>query len=913
MVLFGFANRAGVTGLLQDELALRTPRLDLGLQRLAVGQCVHPRFKRFLQAHGIHVVRQGKAPAFKLVLGVFETEAANPRVVGVAQAQAGLNRPALPLRPRALLTEEQALVCHNQEPGREMQIGIEVNLHTGQCVFMLCELCQSVRRPVGRQIQLGISRLCRGIHKPQNCIVAHLMRFSDIHIRRLNYLPGPNIWTYRPIIEALIDIGEFEDHPSHKIPGFNERINDWLPGLIEHHCGVGFRGGFLTRLIGGTWMGHVMEHVSIELQLMAGARAEFGKAREISERGVYKVVFRTEHEALGRAAFLAARDIVMAAANHTPYDMAATVQHLKQLVDKHCLGPSTAAIVDAAVARNMPFIRLTAGNLVQLGYGSAQRRIWTAETDRTSAIAESISSDKDLTKQLLTQCGIPVPEGVLAASADEAWTVAQEIGLPVAIKPIDGQRGWGVSLNVHTEAGVRAAWAAADKEGSGVLVERYIQGDEHRVLVVGDRVVAAVRGETASVKGDGVSTIEQLIESQINTDPRRGVAEHFPLDLIKLDSPRGEMSLLEIQRQGYHPHSVPPLGEWVVVQRNGNLSTDVTDDIHPDVAAMATLAARVIGLDIAGIDMVTRDISRPLAETQGAIIEVNAGPGLLMHVKPAVGQPRPVGRAIVDHLFGAQDSSRIPVVGIVGDQQPTRLAQLVAWLIHLSGRRTGLASQDGLYMNEHRVESHDARSFQSAERLLINRALDAAVIETSALHILDEGLAYDRCKVGIVTNMPQTDAVLMDKHDIRTADNMRTVIRTQVDVVLPEGAAVLNADEAGVAGLAELCDGEVVLYARAHDNPILVEHLRTGGRAVYCRHGEVALARGDQETLLFPLSLDLIARLLKGGMQLSTLLAGVAAAWSLDIAPLLIRAGLKNFDLKPLQTQESVTPTPLDA
>lgn len=735
------------------------------------------------------------------------------------------------------------------------------------------------------------------------------MRFSDIQILRLNYLPGPNIWTYRPIIEALIDIGEFEDYPSHKIDGFNERLNEWLPGLIEHHCGVGFRGGFLTRLVGGTWMGHVMEHVSIELQLMAGARAEFGKAREISRRGVYRVVFRTEHEALGRAAFLAAHAIVMAAANNTPYDMAATVNHLKQQVDKHCLGPSTAAIVDAAMARDIPFIRLTEGNLVQLGYGSRQRRIWTAETDRTSAIAETISSDKDLTKQMLTQCGIPVPEGILAATPDAAWEAAQEIGLPVAVKPIDGQRGWGVSLNVHSEQGVRDAWAAADKEGSGVLIERYVQGDEHRVLVVGDRVVAAVRGETACVVGDGRSTIEQLIESQINTDPRRGVAEHYPLDLIKLDTPRGEMSLLEIQRQGYKPDSVPPVGESVVVQRNGNLSIDVTDNVHPDVAAMATLAARVIGLDIAGIDIVTRDIRRPLTETQGAIIEVNAGPGLLMHVKPAVGQPRPVGRAIVDHLFAPRESGRIPVVGIAGDHQSTRLAHLVAWLVHLSGRRTGLACQDGLYMNQHRVQTSDARDFEASERLLINRALDAAVIETSARHILDQGLAYDRCQVGVVTNMPDTDDDLRERHDVRTPDNMRTVIRTQIDVVLETGVAVLNADDAAVVSLAELSDGEVVYYAQSADNATVLAHRANGGRAVYDRGHDVVLAQGQQETVIFDLQLPLIARLLNDGLHRSTLLATVTAAWALDITPALIRAGLKNFGLTPAQLQDLTATT----
>jgi cyanophycin synthetase len=721
------------------------------------------------------------------------------------------------------------------------------------------------------------------------------MAFKDIQILRMNYLRGPNIWTYRPIIEALIDLGEMEDHPSNKIDGFNDRINGWLPGLVEHHCGVGHRGGFLTRLVGGTWMGHIMEHVSIELQLLAGARAEFGKAREISKRGIYKVVFRTEHEELGRESFLAARAIVMAAANNLAFDITATVDRLKKIADLRCLGPSTACIVDAAVERKTPFIRLTEGNLVQLGYGAKQRRIWTAETDRTSAIAESISSDKDLTKRLLTQCGIPVPEGQIVKTADEAWEAAQDIGLPVVVKPLDGNRGWGVSLDVNTEEGVRAAWTAAEKEGSEVLIERYVRGDEHRVLVVGDRVVAATRGETACITGDGISTVEQLIDSQINTDPRRGLAEGFPLDLIRLNTPRGEMSLLEIQRQGLKPESIPTQGRIVVVQRNGNLNNDVTDWVHPDVAAVATLAARVIGLDIAGIDIVTQDISRPLEETKGAIIEVNAGPGLLMHVKPAVGQPRPVGKAIVEHLFGPNESGRIPVVGIVGSQQTTELSQLVAWLLHLSGKRTGLACKDGLYMDQQHLGKNDSRGFEASERLLINRALDAAVFETTPALILDEGLAYDRCLVGIVTNMPDTTPTLIDKHDIQTSDQMRTVVRTQIDLVLPEGAAVLNADEQAVTSLAELSDGEVLFYAKTKDNATMLTHLQSGGRGVYCKEGHVTLARGDQETQLFHLDLELIARLLKNGLHISTLLAAVAAAWSLDIAPLLIRAGLKNF------------------
>jgi cyanophycin synthetase len=729
------------------------------------------------------------------------------------------------------------------------------------------------------------------------------MAFKDIQILRVNYLRGPNIWTYRPIIEALIDLGEMEDYPSNKIDGFNDRLNAWLPGLVEHHCGVGHRGGFLTRLIGGTWMGHIIEHTSIELQLLAGARAEFGKAREISKRGVYKVVFRTEHEELGRASFAAAHRLVMCAANNLPFDLVATIEELKDIVDRRCLGPSTATIVDAAVERKTPFIRLTEGNLVQLGYGAKQRRIWTAETDRTSAIAESISSDKDLTKKLLTQCGIPVPEGQIVTSSDAAWEASQDIGLPVAIKPVDGNRGRGVSLNVTNEAGVRAAWQAANSVGAAwssssqveVLIERFVRGDEHRVLVVGNRVVAATRGETAHIVGDGVSTVAQLVDAQLNTDPRRGDSETFPLDIIRLDTPRGEMCLLEIQRQGLEPDSVVEAGREVVVQRNGNLNIDVTERVHPEVAAAATLAARVVGLDIAGIDIVTEDISRPLSETKGAVIEVNAGPGLLMHVKPAVGQPRPVGKAVVDHLFGPNESGRIPVVGIVGTQQTTQLSQLVAWLLHLSGKRTGLACKDGLYMDQHHLGKKDARDFDNSERLLINRSLDAAVFETTPHHILNEGLAYDRCLLGVVTNMPDTDAALIDAHDIQTPEQMRTVIRTQIDLVLPEGASVLNAEDQAVVSLAELSDGEVVYYAQTKATPAVTAHLQQGGRAVYCQNGHVVLARGNQETELFHLELALIARLLKDGIEVPTLLAAVATAWALDIAPLLIRAGLKNF------------------
>ena len=718
------------------------------------------------------------------------------------------------------------------------------------------------------------------------------MAFKDIEFLQMRYLRGPNFWTYRPVIEAWVDIGELEQFPSDKIPGFAQRLEKWLPGLIEHRCGVGERGGFVERLKTGTWPAHIMEHVAIELQTLAGMAVGFGKARETSSSGIYKVVVRTRQEQVGRESLKEAKNLVMAAINDSAYDVSATVNTLKAMVDDLCLGPSTACIVDAASDRKIPSIRLTDGNLVQLGYGALQRRIWTAETDRTSAIAESISSDKDLTKQLLSQCGVPIPEGQIVHSPEEAWEVAQSMGLPVVIKPSDGNHGRGVALDLNSAQEIKAAFRVAEVEGSDVIVERFIKGEEHRVLVVGNKVVAVAKGETATITGDGKSTVEELIESQINSDPRRGEEEGFPLDTIRLSE--HQHAVLELQRQGLEPTSIPAKDRVAIVQRNGNMSYDVTELIHPDIEQIATLAARVVGLDIAGIDLVVEDISKPLAPQGGAIVEVNAGPGLLMHIKPAVGSPRPVGRAIVDHLFAHSDSGRIPLVGILGDQQTGILSKLVAWLLHLSGRRTGLACSEGLYMNQRKVQSEDARNFDLSERILINRALDAAVFETTILQILNEGLPYDRCQVGILTNLPK-EAGLED-HDIKTTDQLLSVARTQIDLVLPQGVGVINADVGEIVGLSELCDGEVILYAESPSNASIKEHLSQGRRSVYCKDGHLVMARGDQETLLFPLDFKPIAKLIKDeGLETSTLLAAVAAAWALDIAPLLIRAGLKNF------------------
>jgi cyanophycin synthetase len=590
--------------------------------------------------------------------------------------------------------------------------------------------------------------------------------------------------------------------------------------------------------------------------------------------------------------------------------------------------------VAAATERGIPHIRLNDGNLVQLGYGAKQRRIWTAETDLTSAIAEGIAHDKDLTKSLLATCGVPVPEGQIVATAAEAWEAAQDIGLPVVVKPSDGNHGRGVSLELSTQHEVEAAFKVAEPHGSEVMVERFVRGHEHRLLVVGGRVVAAARGDVASVVGDGVMTLTQLVDAQLNTDPRRGLEEDFPLSRIQMD--QDEAVVLELQRQGLSPEAVPAAGRTVLIQRNGNVAIDCTDDVHPEVAHIVSLAARVVGLDIAGIDVVAQDISRPLHAQGGAIVEVNAGPGLLMHLKPAEGSPRPVGRAICEHLFpestGAADSmssagqpgllapsGRIPLVGIAGSEQTQVVARLVAWLLHLSGRVTGLACQDGLFLDQRCVEASNSAHWEAGQRLLMNRTVQAAVFENNAFAILRTGLAYDRCQIGVVTDM--LGMAGLAEFDVTDDAQMFKVLRSQVDVVLPTGTAVLNAAYPGLVDMARLCDGEVLFYTTTTDvlaTPVVAEHRASGGRSVFLRQDQVVLATGISESFLPGLGKLAAWHQRHSALSLtdSTLLAAISTAWALGIPLNLIGAGIEAFDPTRapalLEKTASTLPQPLN-
>lgn len=697
------------------------------------------------------------------------------------------------------------------------------------------------------------------------------------------------MWTYRPVLEAWVDIHDLEDYPSNTLPGFTDRLVAWLPSLIEHRCSYEERGGFIKRLEEGTWPAHILEHITLELQNLAGMPGGFGKARETNKRGVYKVVVRAWHEKITEKALYHARDLVMAAIEDRPFDVPAAIKEIEDMVDSLYLGPSTACIVDAAREKKIPATRLSEGNLVQLGYGNKQRRIWTAETDLTSAIAEGISKDKDLTKSLLASCGVQVPEGRMVDSADDAWAAAQDIDGSVVVKPYDGNHARGVFTNLSDQAQIRKAYDDALKEGSGVIVERYIPGNEHRLLVVGKKVVAAAKGESAWAKGDGKRSIRELIEQEINTDPRRGDAEILPLSPVVFDTKLE----LELARQNFTLDSIPKSGHDVLVQASGNMAFEVTHLVHPSVAEQAALAARVIGLDIAGVDIVAEDISKPLEDQGGAIVEVNAGPGLIMHLKPGVGEPQPVGAAIVDHLFPNNANGRIPIVGITGSRGKTMVAQLTTHLLQLTGMKVGLACSKGAFFNQRLQTQGDCANWISANRILLNRQVEAAVFENDSRTILNEGLAYDRCSVGVVTNLDPLDTV--PECSITAPEQIYNVLRTQVDVVLSNGCSVLNADDEAVVKMAELSDGEVIFFSKYGPNEHTKQHLEKGGRALFTENNMIILATGsDRHPLISTANIPLLQASSKTN-TLESILAAVAAAWSLNTPKDIIAAGLQTY------------------
>ncbi|MCC7445898.1 MAG: cyanophycin synthetase [Anaerolineae bacterium] len=718
------------------------------------------------------------------------------------------------------------------------------------------------------------------------------MKTHGVDVRSLRVLRGPNLFAYMPVLHIVMDIGPYEDRPSSSFPGFVERLTAWLPGLHKHECSVGRPGGFIERLRRGTYFGHITEHITLELQGLMGFDVAFGRARGTGERGVYNVLIAYKEEEPAKAAFETALRLVLAAMHDEPFDLDAELERLLEIADEHRLGPSTNAIVRAAQRRNIPVLRLTpGGSLIQLGYGVYQKRIMASETSNTSAIAVDICQEKPLTNRMLRTIGLPVPDSGPARSADEAWEVAQDIGLPVVVKPENGNQGKGVSVGLTTEIEVRAAYEIARAFGR-VLVEKHIEGQDYRLLIVNGKMVAAARRDPARVVGDGKHTIAQLVEIA-NQDPRRRPGHSGTLTRIRLD----DSVRLVLDQQGLTLESIPQPDQVVKLRSNSNLSTggtaaDVTDAVHPLNARMGELAAQILALDVAGIDILCQDISRPLAEQNGAIVEVNAAPGLRMHLYPAEGQPRDVGVPIVQMLYPDDAPSRIPIIAVTGTNGKTTVTRLIGHIYETARWVVGMTCTDGTFINKDRIMMGDCSGPRSAQAILLHPNVEVAVLETARGGILREGLAFDRCTVGMVTNISVDHLGL---GGINTLEDLARVKQVVIEAVDKEGAAVLNAEDPLVAEMAAATDARVVYFSTDPHNHIIGAHLAENGWCVFVEDTMIVLATGEARVDL--VELDRVA-FTQGGkirFQVQNALAATAAAWAAGVNPALIVRALTTF------------------
>lgn len=719
------------------------------------------------------------------------------------------------------------------------------------------------------------------------------MQTDSICIRSIQALRGPNLYAYMAVLKVVMDVGPYEHRASNDFPGFVERITEWLPGLQKHECSLNRPGGFIERLHRGTYLAHICEHITLELQTLMGFDVSFGRARGTGEPGVYNVVIAYKEEAAARAAFDTALRLTLAAMHDETIDVKSELAALMDVADEYRLGPSTAAIVAAARKRDIPVLRLTpTRSLVQLGYGVHQKRISASETSNTSAIAVEICQEKSLTNQMLNSVGVPIPEGKTASSKEEACEAASSIGFPVVVKPIAGNQGKGVSVNLQNEAEVRAAYSVAEQYDSEVLIERFIQGEDYRLLVINGKLCAAARRESAHVIGDSVHTIRELVET-LNQDPRRRPGHSSILTQIKLD----DAVKLVLSQANLHFDSIPESNQKVKLRTNCNLSTggtavDVTDEVHPQNVQLAQLAAQILALDVAGIDIVCHDISRPLKEQYGAVIEVNAAPGLRMHLYPFSGQPRDVGTPIIDMLFPDKTPSRIPIIAVTGTNGKTTVTRLISHMYETARWVVGMTSTDGTYIRKERIMVGDCSGPKSAQAVLLHPQVEVAVLETARGGILREGLAFDKCSIGVVTNV---SADHLGIGGINTLDELAKVKQVVVEAVSDNGSAVLNADDPRVAEMAAATDAQIVYFGMRADNPVIQTHLAQEGMAVFVRDAMIILAKGQTQIEL--VQLERIPFTLHGRItfQVMNALAATAAAWAGGLNPAMIVRALSTF------------------
>jgi len=728
----------------------------------------------------------------------------------------------------------------------------------------------------------------------------------DLRILETRILRGPNFWSRSPVVRMLVDLGQLEQHPSNTIPGFVDGLVAWIPSLEDHACSLNRRGGFLTRLRDGTWAGHVAEHISLELQNLAGTDVRHGKTRSAGTVGQYNVIYEFREETVG----IEAGKLGVRIVNHLvdpladpDLDYLAELERLIRLAERSAFGPSTQAILDEAASRDIPYIRLDRHSLVQLGQGVHQQRIRATMTSRTSGIAVDIASDKNLTNRLLDSAGLPVPKADVVEDVDAAVATARRLGFPCVIKPLDGNHGRGVQLDLRSEDDVRAAWPGALQESrSGeVVVETFIHGNDYRCLVIGGKVAAIAERVPASVTGDGAATVLELV-GRTNADSRRGIGHEKVLTKIKVDEAATEL----VRSQGFEMGDVPPAGTSIKLALTGNMSTggtsiDRTLEAHPDNVEIAEMAARVVGLDVAGIDFICPDITVPVRETGGAIVEVNAAPGFRMHTHPTEGEPQYVARPVIDLLFPSGAPSRIPIIGVTGTNGKTTTVRMIAHILKLMGRRVGMTSTDGIVVDGRMIKRGDMSGPKSARMILQNPTVDTAVFEVARGGILREGLGYDRNDVAVVTNVTGDHLGLGGIETVRQLADVKAVL---VESVPRSGTAVLNADDPNVARMGQQCDGAVIYFSMETEKGSpgfdrVDGHCGRGGAAFALRptpEGDQIVLRHGPRTMpvlythLIPATFGGKAR-----MNVANALAAAAATWAAGAHLHDIRQGLRTF------------------
>jgi cyanophycin synthetase len=679
------------------------------------------------------------------------------------------------------------------------------------------------------------------------------MKIVEIKVMR-----GPNYWSIRrsKLIVMKLDLEDLENFPTNKIAGFCERIEQAIPSMIEHRCSEGCQGGFFSRVKEGTWMGHVIEHITLEIQSLAGMECGFGRTRSTGKPGVYNVVFSYMEEKVGVYAAKASVRIAEALIKGEPYDLEHDIRTMREIREQDRLGPSTGSIVDEAVARDIPFIRINSASLIQLGYGKNQVRFRATMTDHTSSIAVDIASNKDETKRMLGDAAIPVAKGVCIAYAEDVVDAVKKIGFPLVFKPLDGNHGKGASINVKTIEEAHAAYEHAKKYSRKIIVEKFITGFDFRILVINNKFIAAALREPAHVIGDGVSTIQQLIDTE-NKDPRRGYGHENVLTEISID----RETIEQLSKKNYTVETILAKKELCYLKGTANLSTggtstDITDIVHPHNIFIFERISRIIGLDICGIDIMGTNLNEPLETTGAVVLEVNAAPGFRMHLAPAKGLPRNVAAPVIDMLYPTGKSCRIPIIAITGTNGKTTTTRLISHIVKNNGFKVGFTTSDGIYVGNSMLTKGDTTGPVSAEFILKDPTVEFAVLETARGGILRAGLGFSKCDVAIVTNV-QADH--MGLSDINTLDEMAKVKGVVVESVKRDGYAVLNADNKYCVKIGKNASCKVAYFSVDENNPVIVEHCKKGGIAAIYENGYITIKKGDwkfrvEKATLIPLT-----------------------------------------------------------